>query len=903
MERGKVGIRVIPYLIILIAWALRLYRLDVQSFWYDEGYAVYIAGLGPADTILWSSRDFIPPLHSLLLALWLPLAGGSEFAARFLSLWMGILAVAGTISLGSALYSPQAGSLAGILATLSPFYVWYSQEARIYMCQLAFGSLATLCLVRALKRPTVQRLWLGMGLLNALALYTQTTTAFLLVFHSLVVLVTALFSPRQRRVVFTSGGLSIALAVLLWLPWLIYAWRFLGANAGYWPGLLDWRSVLWGAFQAFVTGQVVSGPVRTIVLIVWGIAFGGALLCLLVLPTAGTHQAALFLAAHFLLPVTAMALVFRSVPKFSPRYLILASPPLFLSPALALAAIARHTRWPRAIGALLLSALVTSNLPGLLNLYFNPAFARSDFRAAARLVREHQLPGETVLIVPGHTFPVWQYYFGATGWLALPNDPILDVRHVLHYRNAVAQLNAWLQGRSGVWLVEWEPWVVDPTDIVVHILEQAGEKIPLPQQPAGLRVYHYRFTTGWRNLPEQPAVSSPQASSLELPLKLTGCALPASLRGDEELRLDCFWEAWEALPHHLSVSLRLLDQAGEEWARADTAISGAYLVAGRWPLGEPVLGRYSLRPVPGTPPGSFYRLDLLVYEPAGRNYGTVTVGPLVIERPSRPFEITVPAGSVASGSLGGLIIEGATLRPENALPGSEVRLEALWQVGGPFSEPHLELEGTDTKVALLPLPGATRLWQPGDRYRTITHIPVSPYAMGGPTTLLAVSDDGILPLAQLHIDITRTFTMPSHIPPLDYRLGEDIALCGAQVTIIPGQTIETMLYWQALDFIDRPHTVFVQLLGPNGHLYAQADSWPQAGRHPTHHWLPGEIVADPYRLELPPDAPAGMYSIIAGMYDYDVATGTAQRLPVVDAAGRRLPDDAIVLTRCVLGAR
>jgi hypothetical protein len=87
-------------LILLLAWTLRLYRLDAQGLQYEEGYAVYIAGLAPTETLLWSSRDLLPPLHSYLLAGWLPLVGRSEFSVRFLSVAAGTLTVAVLARLG-----------------------------------------------------------------------------------------------------------------------------------------------------------------------------------------------------------------------------------------------------------------------------------------------------------------------------------------------------------------------------------------------------------------------------------------------------------------------------------------------------------------------------------------------------------------------------------------------------------------------------------------------------------------------------------------------------------------------------------------------------------------------------------------------------------------------------------
>ena len=879
--------------IILLAWMLRLYRLGAQSFWYDEGYAVYVAGLGPTETLYWSSRDFVPPLHSYLLALWLPLGGWGEFSARFLSAWTGTFAVAVLARMGKDLHSRQAGLLTGLLAALSPFYVWHSQNARMYMPQALFGLLATLFLIRALRRPERWWRWAGLALLDASALYAQATGTFLVAFHALVILASGLGRARRLRLV--RGGLALVGALALWLPWVVYALPFLGANAGYWPGRLNWQFVLSGAFQGFVTGELIEETAAQGVLVVWGVACLIGMFVLLV-PRNRGWKTALFLLAYFGVPVALMAWLFRDVPKFSPRYLIVASPPVFLLPAIGGATLLRRSGSlvgaRRAVGVLVLTALFVTAVPGLGNLYFNPAFARSDFRTAARVVEERMVPDEVVLLVPGHAFPVWQLYFGPEGWVALPDDPVLDVTHVLHYRNTVEQLNPALAGRPGVWLVEWDPRVVDPTGLVPYLLEQVGEETPLAEEPVGLQLRHYRLHTGRLLLPPDPAVSPPLDSSLGLPLNLLGCALPEAVRGDETVQVACYWEAEDTLPHHLSVSARLLDAAGVEWGRADTAISGAHLVAGRWPLDEPVFGQYPLAPIPGIPPGDFYHLQLLVYEPDTTQHGVATVGPLLVERPSNPFTDTLASSQVSPASLGGLLLEEVAIRPERVLPGEEMRVEAIWQVVGPFREPRFALQGSADEYPLLPQPGATAAWEVGDRYRTISRVPVSPYALGGPMVLRAVSEDGEITLGTVHVDVTRTFTLPAGVQPLDYRLGDAVALVGAQLSVEIGDAggvVEVVLYWRAEAIVEQSHTVFVHLVGPDGQVYAQADSLPQAGRHPTTHWLPGEVVPDPYRLELSTDTPPGAYRVLVGLYD----PATLDRLPVTDAQGEPVPDDAI----------
>ena len=103
--------------------------------------------------------------------------------------------------------------------------------------------------------------------------------------------------------------------------------------------------------------------------------------------------------------------------------------------------------------------------------------------------------------------------------------------------------------------------------------------------------------------------------------------------------------------------------------------------------------------------------------------------------------------------------------------------------------------------------------------------------------------------------------------------------------------VKVVLYWRAEAFMEQSYTVFVHLVGPDGRICAQADGLPQAGRHPTTHWLPGEVVADSYQLERPAGAPSGEYRLLAGLYDLTTLT----RLPVTDSGGSPVPDDAILI--------
>jgi hypothetical protein len=109
-------------------------------------------------------------------------------------------------------------------------------------------------------------------------------------------------------------------------------------------------------------------------------------------------------------------------------------------------------------------------------------------------------------------------------------------------------------------------------------------------------------------------------------------------------------------------------------------------------------------------------------------------------------------------------------------------------------------------------------------------------------------------------------------------------LNAAQLT--PGNTLPLMLQWRGLRTMPHDYTVFVQLIGPDGNLYGQVDTWPNHGTRPTSTWAPGEIIDDAHRIPLDPDAPAGRYRVIVGWY----LLATMERLPTVNAQGQVIGD-------------
>ena len=154
---------------------------------------------------------------------------------------------------------------------------------------------------------------------------------------------------------------------------------------------------------------------------------------------------------------------------------------------------------------------------------------------------------------------------------------------------------------------------------------------------------------------------------------------------------------------------------------------------------------------------------------------------------------------------------------------------------------------------------------------------------------LALPDHNLYPVTFRLLDPGHDTVPPQ---PLLAGVGQAIQLAGygldRSAAAGSQHTFELVLYWRSSKRPGADYTVFTQLVGPDGQVWAQWDNPPQAGRYPTSAWTAQDRVVDRYTLALRTGAPPGRYRLLAGMYD----PATGQRLPVT-IDGRPQPDNAI----------
>jgi mannosyltransferase len=166
--------------LVAIGAVLRLGTIASQSYWLDEAATVHEIQLGFGALLHQVHvNETTPPLYFILAWLWAKVFGTSEAGLRSLSALLGTAAIPIAYRCGRELVSRAAGLVAAALVTLSPFMIWYSQEARSYMLFIVLCGLSFLFFARALRDPSHRNIaWWTLS--SAAAILTHFFAGFLI---------------------------------------------------------------------------------------------------------------------------------------------------------------------------------------------------------------------------------------------------------------------------------------------------------------------------------------------------------------------------------------------------------------------------------------------------------------------------------------------------------------------------------------------------------------------------------------------------------------------------------------------------------------------------------------------------------------------------------------------------
>lgn len=206
---------IIVFLLLICAVILRFWGIEKESVWIDEAYSIFLANHSFQEIIQGTIADQHPPLYYLLLSIWLH-GSNSVVLARSFSAVLGVFFVFQAFVFSKKVLNDIAAIEVGFLITISPFHIWYSQEARMYMllAVLLMGSMCQFFLILEGKNRLI-----SYTILTILALYTHYFAIFILLTQFFVILILRINSLIARKQ-FLISLLGIFVVLVIFLPWL-----------------------------------------------------------------------------------------------------------------------------------------------------------------------------------------------------------------------------------------------------------------------------------------------------------------------------------------------------------------------------------------------------------------------------------------------------------------------------------------------------------------------------------------------------------------------------------------------------------------------------------------------------------------------------------------------------------
>ena len=210
--------RWLPWILVgaaaLTGVALRVVIFTEPTFGDEMSTLWIVSGndLAGVVTTVRSDAEISPPFYFLIAELF-TVFGDSISSIRLPSLLAGILVIPVFYLVALRSLGQRAAWFTTAIASLSPFLVWFSANARAYSLMILLIMLATLALLSATSEKGRWWHWAAWAVASALAVYSHYVAA--LAIAGQVIWVLACFPKLRLRVI----GWSF-FALLLFLPWL-----------------------------------------------------------------------------------------------------------------------------------------------------------------------------------------------------------------------------------------------------------------------------------------------------------------------------------------------------------------------------------------------------------------------------------------------------------------------------------------------------------------------------------------------------------------------------------------------------------------------------------------------------------------------------------------------------------
>ena len=446
--------------------------------WLDEAISVWFANESLGNIIIkQTSADVHPPFYYIVLSLWINVFGNGEFEVRLLSAIFGILSIPLLYLIVKDLFGNLPALISALMLALSPFHVYYSQEARMYSILTFFVLLSIffmakmLCIGEEIKL-TKKTIFYSIGYVisTVAALYCHNVALLLPLAQNLFFII---FWNRHRPF-FKFWTLSLLIIITLWAPWTSFFFeQSSSVGKSFYTPQLTLESIF-NLFATFNNGptywlfnwidvgnfSLIHGRLVLVTIIFFSLLF----LAGIIYGRRNPRSLVLLLLISFV-PIGTQLLISLKHSILATQTLIWASGPYIVLIALGISSIKR--KWVFALTIVFISVLNSASL-----YKYYAEFKKERWDLAAEYVSQNSGKEDLVLFSSALGQIPFEYYFDRYNLMLEKHGLPTNFSERKMTIEDVPALEDLIQNHKRVWLIYSHEWFTDPEKLSESTLKK-----------------------------------------------------------------------------------------------------------------------------------------------------------------------------------------------------------------------------------------------------------------------------------------------------------------------------------------------------------------------------------------------------------------------------------------------
>jgi uncharacterized membrane protein len=394
--------------IILIGLLLRIYNLAKLGFWFDEAVCLHHAIHFFKDIVTIYVKKNVSDGVSFIILLksWMVFFH-SDYFIKLLPVICGVISIIVIYYVGELIFSRKAGLMSALLLSISPLYVYYSQELTYYSLSVSLALASTYYMLRLLNKWS--RKWSIFYLITTLGIIYNHPISVLFLFVQNLFFYSCYYKDKSLRKKWLRLQLIIFSFTLPWLGVISFQFlQFTKLSIFFWVPKPNIGSFL-QTFMIFSLGYHASWARQLIALFIFLIFSGWAIFYW------RKNKEIIYLIFWLIMPPVIMWLISQFHPFYLHRIFIFSLPAFYLLIAAGITTFKKYLALGLLAPCLILISFSLFNyykneLPPDYKKRYIGVWSKKDYKRAALYISNNFQEGDVILHICRSTFMPFIYY-------------------------------------------------------------------------------------------------------------------------------------------------------------------------------------------------------------------------------------------------------------------------------------------------------------------------------------------------------------------------------------------------------------------------------------------------------------------------------------------------------------